>query len=115
MQPQFDAISKYFKNICYLNKTRKIVTKACCNKSVKDKEHNEVNVKYSGKVESYKVAAGMPVLVTQNLKKKCMFNMIEFTIDEIDDYDTSFKINDIWFELNDFRQNFIPAFCSTVY
>ena len=44
-----------------------------------------------------------------------MFNMMEFTIDEIDEHGTSFKVNNVWFEHNDFRQSFIPAFCCTVY
>ena len=39
----------------------------------------------------------MPILVTQNLKRECMFNMMEFTIDEIDEHGTSFKVNNVWF------------------
>ena len=57
----------------------------------------------------------MPILVTQNLKRECMFNMVEFKIDEIDEHGTSFKVNNVWFKHNDFRQSFIPAFCCTVY
>ena len=73
-----------------------------------------VNFKYNGKAKHYKVAVGMPILVTQNLKRECMFNMMEFTIDEIDEHGTSFKVNNVWFAHNDFRQSFIPAFCCTV-
>ena len=106
IQPEFPAIGKYYKNRCYLNKTRRTVTEICCNKFVKNKKHNVVNFKYNGKAEHYKVAVGMPILVKQNLK---------FTIDEIDEHGTSFKVNNVWFEHNDFRQSFIPAFCCTVY
>ena len=99
----------------YLNKTRRTFTEICCNEFVKNKKHNVVNFKYNGKAKHYKVAVGMPILVTQNLKRECMFNMMEFTIDEIDEHGTSFKVNNVWFEHNDFRQSFIPAFCCTVY
>ena len=44
-----------------------------------------------------------------------MFNMMKFTIDKMDEHGTNFKVNDTWFELNDFRKSFIPAFCCTVY
>lgn len=115
VQPQFPAIGKYLKNICYLNKTRRTVTEICCNEVVKDKKHYEVNFKYNGKTEHYKVAVGMPILVTKNLKQHSMFNMMEFKIDRIVDDDTSFMVNGTLFELNDFRQSFIPAFCCTVY
>ena len=40
---------------------------------------------------------------------------MDFTIDEIDEHGTNFKVNDIWFELNDFRKIFIPTFFCTVY
>ena len=87
----------------YLNKTRRTVTEICCNEFVKNKKHNVVNFKYNGKAKHYKVAVGMPILVTQNLKRECMFNMMEFTIDEIDEHGTSFKVNNVWFEHNDFK------------
>lgn len=38
VRPEFPAIGKYYKNIFYLNKTRKIVTETCCNEFVKDKK-----------------------------------------------------------------------------
>ena len=48
--------------------------------------------------------------------------MMEFIIDEIEDeideedeIHISYKINGEWFEHYDFRHNFIPAFCCTVY
>lgn len=79
VKPQFAAIIKYFKNICYLNGTRRLVTEICCDEFVKDKEHCTVNFKYNGRTEHYKVATGMPVLVTKNMKQQsttCLcFNM----------------------------------------
>ena len=115
IQPEFPAIGKYYKNICYLNKTRRTVTEICCNEFVKNKKDNVVNFKYNGKAEHCKVAVGMSILVTQNLKRECMFNMVEFRIYEIDEHGTSFKVNNVWFEHNDLRQSFIPAFCCAVY
>ena len=49
IQPEFPAIGKYYKNICYPNKTRRTVTEICCNEFVKNKKHNVVNFKYNGK------------------------------------------------------------------
>ena len=115
VRPEFPAIGKYYRNIYYLNKTRKIVTETCCKEFVNDKNHYEV--KYNGKMERYKVAVDMPVIVTQNLKRDCMFNMMEFAIDEINEHGTNFKVNDTWFELIDFRKSFIPPppICCTAY
>ena len=103
VQPSFPAFGKYYKNICYLNKTRKIATELCCNNFVKNKKHYNVNFRYGGKIETYKVTEGMPVLVTQNLKKINMYNMMEFKIDEIEDetdeedeIHISYKINGEW-------------------
>lgn len=59
-------------------------------------------------MEQYKVAIGMPILVRRNMKQENLFNMMEFPIDEIENHDTSFKVNDIWFNLNDFRKKFNP-------
>ena len=69
----------------------------------------------------------MPVICTQNMKPKNMFNMMEFTIDEINDKYTQslikhddekniqFKINNEVFDKNEFRSSFLPNFCNTVY
>ena len=122
VQPEFPAISKYYKKICYLNKTRKIATELCCNEFDKNKEHYEVNFRHNGKIETYKVAVDMPVLVTKNMKQDNMYNMMEFKIEQIkeeiidqDEKLISYKTNNKWFAQCDFRQSFIPAFCSTVY
>lgn len=95
VQPQFAAIGKYFKNICYLNETRNTVTEIYCNGFVKNKTHYKVNFKYNGKMEQYKVAIGMPILVRRNMKQENLLNMREFPIDEIENHDTSFKVNDM--------------------
>ena len=82
----------------------------------------------------------MTVIATQNMKKRDMFNMMEFTIDDIlngrqtfvfndssDEDDTSyvynenglkqlrFVVNNEEFDHNEFRESFLPNFCSTVY
>ena len=44
--------------------------------------------------------------------------MMEFTLDMIsedDDGNLNFKVNDIWFDKNTFRESFLPNFCNTVY
>ena len=48
-----------YRNICYLNETRKGVTEACCNRFTKDKDYHEIKFKYQGKKEQYRVAALM--------------------------------------------------------
>ena len=82
----------------------------------------------------------MTVIATQNMKKRDMFNMMECTIDDIlngrqtfvfndssDEDDTSyvynenglkqlrFVVNNEEFDYNEFRESFLPNFCSTVY
>ena len=93
VQAEFPAIGKYYKNICYLGKTRKNATELCCYHFVQNKDHCEVNFKYNGKIEHYKVAVGMPMLVTQNLKKEEMYNMMEFEIEEMNITEHELKIN----------------------
>ena len=110
---KFEAIGQYYKNICWLNETRKQVTKDCCDRYIKDKESYEINFKYESKIEKYKVCEGMPVICTQNMKPRNMFNMMEFTIDEI--YEDEFTVNGETFDKNEFRSSFLPNFCNTVY
>ena len=69
--------------------------------------------KYNGKVEQYKLAADMPIIVTQNLKKHEKYNMMEFTIGSISE--NSAMVNNIWFDMKDFRESFIPRFGCMVY
>ena len=119
----FDLIDqKYYKNICYLNKTRIEVNTKCCDNYVEGKQYEIVKFKYNNKAETYKVCIGMPVLATTNIKDKEIFNTMEFTIEDIKDDRTddrrsirNFKINDIWFDIKEFSESFIPSFCVTVY
>ena len=55
----------------------------------------------------------MPILATDNIKDKEIFNTMEFVIEDI--RDNKYKVNNEWFELNTFRQCFVPSFCVTVY
>ena len=111
----FEPIGKYYKNICYLNSTRAKVTYECCDRFIKenDKNYTVVDFKYNSKKETYNICEGMPVLATQNIKDKKIFNTMEFVIEEIKN--DKFKVNNEWFEESEFAQNFIPAFCVTVY
>ena len=122
----FDSIDqKYYKNICYLNKTRIEVNTKCCDEYVKGKQYETVKFKYNNNSETYKVCIGMPVLATTNIKDKEIFNTMEFIIEDILNqsfvvnnklYDKrSFKINDEWYEIKEFSESFIPSFCVTVY
>ena len=81
----------------------------------------------------------MPLIATQNMKKRDMFNMMEFTLDDIiggrqtfnfsdssDEDDTPYVYNENGlkqllfvvnkdFDHNEFRESFLPNFCNTVY
>lgn len=114
----FQPIGNYMKNICWLNSTRKAVTEDCCDRFVQNKESYKINFKYKSQIEKYKVCIGMPVIATQNMKKHEMYNMMEFTLDKIykDEHDISeFEINNETFTKNEFRENFLPNICNTVY
>lgn len=111
---KFQPTAEYFKNICWLNETRRQVTKECCDRYVKDKKSYEINFKYKSQIEKYNVCVGMPVICTQNMKSKNMFNMMEFKIEEIYG-DLMFRINNEDFDKNEFRSSFLPNFCNTVY
>lgn len=104
---------KLYKNICYLNSTRIKVNTDCCNQFTKGKKYATVDFKYENKKETYKVCQNMPVLATQNIKDKKIFNAMEFTIEEIQN--NRFKVNDEWYDEKEFSESFIPSFCVTVY
>lgn len=97
-----------------MNETGRQVTKECCDRYVKDKTSYEINFKYKSQIEKYHVCVGMPVICTQNMKSKNMFNMMKFKIEEIYG-DLMFRINNEDFDKNEFRSNFLPNFCNTVY
>ena len=115
----FETIDKeLYKNICYLNSTRVKVNTDCCDRFVKDKKYETIDFKYDNKKESYKVCEGMPILATQNLKDKEIYNTMEFIVedmfyDKFNDY--VFKVNDQIFNKAEFSVSFIPSFCVTVY
>ena len=50
---RFQPIGQYYKNICWLNETRKRVTKDCCERFVQNKELYEINFKYKSHIEKY--------------------------------------------------------------
>ena len=102
-----------YKNICFLNKTRREVNTECCDRFVSGKNFKTVDFKYNGGCETYKVCIGMPILASQNLKNKEIFNTMEFVIEDISD--NMFKVNNEWFSLEEFSQSFIVGFCVTVY
>ena len=83
LKHKFQPIGQYYKNICWLNETRRRVTKDCCDRYVKNNESYEINFKYKSQIEKYKVCNGMPIIATQNMKQKNMFNMMEFQIKTI--------------------------------
>ena len=59
---KFAHRGQYYKNLCYLNKTRQKVTRECCDRFVEDKESYEVDFLYNSKRERYSVCVGMPML-----------------------------------------------------
>ena len=110
----FSPINKeLFKNICYLNKTRIEVNKRCCDKFAEDKEYEEVVFKYNDKKEEYKVCVGMPVIATENMKDREIFNTMEFLVESISE--DSIEIDGQDFDYKTFSQSFIPSFCVTVH
>ena len=77
-----------------------------------------VNFKYNGKKEMYKVCVGMPILATQNLKDREIFNTQEFMIENIsynESNNCEFMVNGITFTKAEFSESFISSFCVTVY
>ena len=81
---QFQPPQDSYYNICYLNKTRRHVTQECCNRFTENKEYYEIDFKYQGHREKYKVTTRMPMLVTQNMRNKDMFNMEQYNIDNME-------------------------------
>ena len=110
----FSSINKkLFKNICYLNKTRIEVNTRCCDKFVEGKEYESVIFKYNDKKEEYKVCTGMPVMATENMKDREIFNTMEFLVESISE--DLFEIDGQDFDYKTFSQSFIPSFCVTVH
>ena len=115
---KFQPNGNYYKNICWLNDTRRRVTEICCNRHVEKKKSYEINFKYKSRVEKCEVCENMPVIATDNMKKYNMFNMMEYEIDRIyknDNRQLEFEINNETFDYYEFREKFLPNFCNTVY
>ena len=102
-----------YKNVCYLNKTRIEVNKRCCDRFVKGKKYEHVVFKNDDKKEEYKVCVGMPVIATENIKERKIFNTMEFTIESVSE--DSFRIDGEEFDLKTFSGCFVPSFCITVH
>ena len=114
---QFNPPIDSYHNICYLNKTRRHVTQECCNRFTENKEYYEIEFKYKGPKERYRIAVNMPMLVTKNMRSKEMYNMQQYNIDSINENDIGnleFTLNGQTFSHNEFRESFIPTFCVTV-
>lgn len=115
---KFEPIGNYYKNTCWLNDTRRAVTEDCCNGFVENKDSYDINFKYKSRIEKYKVCENMPIIANQNMKKRDMFNMMEFkieTINENEEGNLESEIDNETFSLNEFRESFLPNFCNTVY
>ena len=99
--------NKLYKIICYLNSTHIKVNTECCDRFIEEKNKIPTTVKftYNNKKEIY-VCTKMPILATQNMKDKGIFNTMEFVIEDIKQ--NQFKINNEWFDKKDFSENFIP-------
>ena len=83
LRHKFQPIGDCYKNICYTNKTRRRVTKNCCEKFVQERDSHEVNFMYDSNIEKYEVCVSMPIIATTNMKKYEMFNVVEFEIENI--------------------------------
>ena len=69
--------------------------------------------KYNDKKEEYKVCVGMPVIATENMKDREIFNTMEFLVESISE--DSIEIDGQDFDYKTFSQSFIPSFCVTVH
>ena len=104
---------KLYKNICYLNSTRIKVNTDCCDQFAKDKRYETVEFKYDNRKETYKVCQNMPIMATQNIKDKKIFNTMEFIVEKVKE--NQFKVNNEWYDIKEFSESFIPSYCVTVY
>ena len=117
MSAYFNEVGVYYKNICYLNKTRKRVNEQCCDIFTKNKDYESIEFSYNNEKETYKICEGMPLIATTNIKDKGIFNTMEFNLNEIKEVegDRFFEVEDEWYSQSEFSQSFIPGFCVTVY
>ena len=87
LKHEFKPHQKSYHNICYLNKTRRHVTQECCNRYTENEEYYQIEFKYKGPKERYRIAVNMPMLVTKNMRNKEMYNMQLYNIDSINEND----------------------------
>ena len=94
-------------NLCKFNKTRQQINKLC------DEKHKgkPIIFIYQGKKEQYKVYEGLKLMCTNNLYKNEMYNGEIYTLDKIDG--CNYTINNTEFEEEEFKNNFIVAYCIT--
>lgn len=85
LRHKFQPIGNYYKNICWLNDTQRKVTEDCCNRFVENKDSYDIDFQYKSRIEKYKVCENMPLIATQNMKNRDMFNMMEFKIKTINE------------------------------
>ena len=118
LKHQFQPPQDSYYNICYLNKTRRHISQECCNRFTANKECYEIEFKYKGPKERYRIAVNMAMLGTKNMRNKEMYNMQLYNIDSInknDEGNLEFMLNGQTFSHSEFRESLIPAFCVTVY
>ena len=116
----FNPLTKSYRNICYLNKTRKVINKECCErfiKKYKPKIVKKVKFHYEQESEMYSICEKMPIIATKNLKDKNIYNTMEFIISWLKQINNEyfFTVNNEDFNEQEFAQSFIPSFCLTVY
>ena len=60
-----------------------ILHKNFCNRYTENLDYIEIEFKYKGPEERYRIATNMPMLVTKNMRNKEMYNMQQYNIDKI--------------------------------
>ena len=111
----FDQHTDIRVNICYLNSTRIAINQMCADAFTKGKGHVTVRFLYAGRPETYKVCDEMPVICTDNMKDRKMYNSQHYTIKKITTEGVTIAENNEKFEMDEFRKCFNLAFCVTVY
>jgi len=122
--PRIDDTKVYNFYLCSYNETRKKYTKKCCDYF--HKNNNEYTFKYNNNEEKYKIGCNAPIIATTNYdKEKGIFNnwkgyLLSITKEEVIINGVIIEDNtpeekNIIISLNDFLNNFLPLYCSTVH
>lgn len=98
-----------------MNKTRKTVSKECCERFIDEHKPNIVkNVKfqYESDKEVYPVCEKIPIIATKNLKDKNIYNAMEFKITQIKQINNEyfFTVNSEELKENEFAESFVLSF-----